>query len=55
MVISIVDLVGKQALYLKTASWASGIMLHADTDANADTGLGSCGQTLQKMCNGDLN
>ena len=50
MVISIIYLVGKLALYLKTASWASSIMLHADTDADVDTGLSACGEAVSEHC-----
>ena len=40
IMISIIDLVGKDALYLKTVSWVSSIILHTDTDTDTDTDTG---------------
>ena len=34
--ISIIDLVGEDALYSKTVSWVSSIILHIDTDTDTD-------------------
>ena len=38
--ISITDLVGNNALYLKTVSLVSSIILHTDTDTDTDTDTG---------------
>ena len=39
--ISITDLVGNNALYLKTVSSVSSIILHTDTDTDTDTDTGA--------------
>ena len=52
----IIDLVGKEALYLKTVFWVSSIILHIDTDigadADADTGgeHHECGEAMSEHC-----
>ena len=39
--ISIIDLVGEDALYSKTVSWVSGIILHTNTNTDTDTDTGA--------------
>ena len=47
--ISITDLVGNNALYLKTVSSVSSIILHTGTDTDTDTDTGVSIMSMRKL------